>query len=71
MRVNPVEYGFNVFLRADAATGDYNDRAVGKVREAGFGWVRLQLVWRDLEPARASTTGRPSISGSPRRAAPA
>jgi hypothetical protein len=49
-----MEYGFNAYLLGNDAPGAaaFNNRALGLVREAGFGWVRLQLVWRDFERGR-------------------
>ncbi|HEY8601708.1 MAG TPA: beta-galactosidase, partial [Thermomicrobiales bacterium] len=52
--VGQAELGANAYLLGphdgDAAT--YNLRATGKLNEAGLGWVRFQLVWRDFEPWR-------------------
>ncbi len=47
-----IEYGFNTFLIGNSGGTDYNNKTLGKVREAGFGWIRIQLIWRDIEPAK-------------------
>ena len=47
--VKHIEYGFNTFLVGGQTDGSYNNATVGKVKEAGFGWVRIQLIWRDFE----------------------
>ncbi len=47
--VNHIEYGFNTFLVGGNTDGSFNDGTIGKVQEAGFGWVRLQLIWKDFE----------------------
>ena len=44
-------YGFNVFLIGNSGGANFNNRTMGKVREAGFGWVRVQLQWQELEPS--------------------
>ena len=56
MRIAPlqarhIEYGFNAFLSGNPAETSLNTRTMGKVREAGFGWVRVQLQWAEFEPA--------------------
>jgi polysaccharide biosynthesis protein PslG len=51
-RANHIEYGFNTFLIGNFANINYNNRVLGKVREAGFGWIRIQLVWKDFEEVR-------------------
>jgi hypothetical protein len=48
-RANHIEYGFNAYLIGNFANVNYNNQVLGKVREAGFGWVRIQLVWKDFE----------------------
>ena len=47
-----IEYGFNTYLIGNSAGAEHNKATLGKVSEAGFGWVRLQLIWRDVEPAK-------------------
>jgi len=44
-------YGFNVFLAGNSGGAGFNTRTMGKVREAGFGWVRVQLQWSEFEPS--------------------
>jgi len=44
-------YGFNVFLIGNSGGAGFNTRTMGKVREAGFGWVRVQLQWSEFEPS--------------------
>ncbi len=51
-RANHIEYGFNAYLIGNYANINYNNQTLGKVREAGFGWVRIQLVWKDFEESR-------------------
>lgn len=51
-RAGHIEYGFNAYLIGNFANVNYNNRVLGKVREAGFGWVRVQLVWKDFEEVR-------------------
>ena len=46
MRIAPlqaghIEYGFNAFLSGNPTETGLNTRTMGKVREAGFGWVRV------------------------------
>ncbi|MFN8511956.1 MAG: cellulase family glycosylhydrolase [Chloroflexia bacterium] len=48
---NGLQYGFNVFLAGNAAGASDNAFAMGKVRESGFGWIRIQLQWREFEPS--------------------
>ena len=47
-------YGFNVFLAGNSQGADFNARTMGKVRESGFGWVRVQLQWSEFEPSPGS-----------------
>jgi hypothetical protein len=52
-RVDPVKgphigYGMNVWLY----NHEHNDRVLGLVREAGFGWVRQWVPWSDHEPEK-------------------
>jgi len=49
-----IEYGFNTFLIGNSGGIEYNNSTLGKVREAGFGWVRIQLIWRDIEPTKGA-----------------
>ena len=49
-RAAHIEYGFNAYLIGNFANRPYNDQTLGKIREAGFGWTRIQLVWKDFEP---------------------
>ena len=47
------ELGANAYLvgTQDPASAGYNARTTGALNEAGLGWVRFQLVWRDFERA--------------------
>lgn len=47
-------YGFNVFLAGNSDGASFNTRTMGKVRESGFGWVRVQLQWSEFEPTPGS-----------------
>jgi len=47
-------YGFNVFLIGNSGGAAFNTRTMGKVNEAGFGWVRVQLQWSEFEPSPGS-----------------
>jgi hypothetical protein len=47
-----LQYGFNVFLIGNAPGATYNSQILQKVQGAGFGWVRIQLVWSDFEPVK-------------------
>ncbi len=47
--VNHIEYGFNTFMVGGNNDGSFNNGTISKVQEAGFGWVRLQLIWKDFE----------------------
>ena len=47
--VNHIEYGFNTYMVGGSSDGSFNTGTTNKVKEAGFGWVRLQLIWRDFE----------------------
>ena len=47
-------YGFNAFLIGNSGGAAFNTRTMGKVREAGFGWVRVQLQWSEFEPSPGS-----------------
>jgi hypothetical protein len=51
LRTDGLQYGFNVFLAGNRAGAGINSFAMGKVQESGFGWVRLQLQWREFEPS--------------------
>ena len=41
-----IGYGMNVWL-----FGQDKDRVLGLVKDAGFGWIRQQVAWADLEPS--------------------
>jgi hypothetical protein len=45
------ELGANVYLNGaqNPAAAAYNARAAGALSDAGLGWARFQLVWRDFE----------------------
>lgn len=45
------EYGFNVFAREDANGQPFNQQVISAVKGAGFGWVRVPLLWANFEPA--------------------
>ena len=45
-------YGFNVFARADANGQQFNTQVINAVQGAGFGWVRLPVLWSDIERAK-------------------
>ncbi len=47
--VKHIEYGFNTFLVGNANGAAFNNATMGKVKESGFGWVRIQLIWKDFE----------------------
>jgi hypothetical protein len=51
LTVDELGYGFNVFLIGNAGGAAFNNRTMAKVNEAGFGWVRVQLQWREFEPS--------------------
>ncbi|HET8630798.1 MAG TPA: cellulase family glycosylhydrolase [Thermomicrobiales bacterium] len=51
LKAGHVEYGFNVFLGGNAESADLNSTTMAKVHEAGFGWVRVQLQWSEIEPS--------------------
>ncbi|MGN6360093.1 MAG: cellulase family glycosylhydrolase, partial [Thermomicrobiales bacterium] len=51
LQTKGLQYGFNVFLAGNAGGAELNSRTMAKVQEAGFGWVRVQLQWSELEPA--------------------
>src|SRR4051794_16666271 len=51
LRTGHLQYGFNVFLAGNSAGGGLTSRTMAKVQEAGFGWVRVQLQWQELEPS--------------------
>lgn len=51
LQARHVEYGFNVFLAGNADGAALNTRTMAKVNEAGFGWVRVQMQWSELEPS--------------------
>jgi hypothetical protein len=59
LRTEQLQYGFNVFLAGNSAGGGLNARTMAKVQEAGFGWVRVQLQWQELEPSPGSYNTTP------------
>ena len=44
-------YGFNIAWRGDDGGAAYNQKALDMVKQAGFGWVRIQVHWATLEPS--------------------
>ena len=44
-------YGWNIAARGDQDGADHNDRVIQAVQDTGFGWVRFQVEWRQLERA--------------------
>lgn len=48
LRMNPPEYGMQAFLwwRPEVASRD-----MGMIKEAGFGWVKQNIGWREVEGA--------------------
>lgn len=50
LQTNGLQYGFNVFLAGNQSGATGNDQAMAKVQESGFGWIRIQLQWREFEP---------------------
>jgi hypothetical protein len=51
LQTERVGFGFNIFLAGNDAGAALNARTMAKVEEAGFGWIRIQLQWRELEPS--------------------
>ncbi len=51
LRTTGLQYGFNTFLIGNPGGADYNQQTLGKVNDAGFGWIRIQMVWADVEPS--------------------
>ena len=47
-----VGYGFNVYLRGDAAGTSFTQQALSTVTDAGFSWIRIQAQWQTLEPSQ-------------------
>lgn len=45
-------YGFNVFARGDDDGEEFNDRTIGLIEDAGFGWIRIQIYWRGVQQQR-------------------
>ncbi|MGA7670330.1 MAG: cellulase family glycosylhydrolase [Nitrolancea sp.] len=45
-------YGFNVYARGDENGADFNSKTIDAVKGAGFNWVRIQVQWKSLEPAK-------------------
>lgn len=46
-----VGYGFNIFSWGDAASQGLNEKTDDIVKSAGFGWIRLQFQWSQIEPS--------------------
>jgi hypothetical protein len=42
-------YGFNIFARGDDTGAEFNQQTIAAVQEAGFGWVRIQIYWSDVQ----------------------
>ena len=42
-------YGWNVAVRGDKDGGPHNDKVIAAVQDTGFGWVRFQVEWRQIE----------------------
>jgi polysaccharide biosynthesis protein PslG len=42
-------YGWNVAVRGDKDGGPHNDKVISAVQDTGFGWVRFQVEWRQIE----------------------
>lgn len=42
-------YGFNVFARGDEAGAEFNQQTISSVQDAGFGWIRVQFYWKDIQ----------------------
>ena len=51
LKARHIEYGFNVFLSGNPTEAGFNSATMAKVNDAGFGWVRFQLRWDELEPS--------------------
>jgi len=49
----PSALGVNAYLMGDGSpeATAFNEATLNRADEAGFGWVRFQLVWRDFERA--------------------
>ena len=45
-------YGFNVYARGDENGADFNSKTIDAVKGAGFNWVRIQIQWKSVEPAK-------------------
>src|SRR5690606_13308128 len=45
-------YGFNVFARGDDNGQEHNERTIGLIQDAGFGWIRIQIYWRSVQQQR-------------------
>ena len=48
----PFAYGFNVAWTGDASAESFNARTIQMVQEGGFGWVRIQIEWAQVERAK-------------------
>jgi hypothetical protein len=46
-------YGFNIYARGDDQGTDFNAKTISAVKDAGFNWVRVQVVWSQFERANA------------------
>jgi hypothetical protein len=44
-----VGYGFNIAWHGDDHSQDFHQQTLDKVNEAGFGWIRIQVQWREIE----------------------
>lgn len=45
-------FGFNVAARGDDQGAEFNQKTIDMVKGAGFGWVRIQVQWSELEPQK-------------------
>lgn len=57
--VHEFAYGFNVAWRGDEQGDAFNRQTAELVQEAGFGWVRIQVEWKALEPQPGQWDFRP------------
>lgn len=57
--VQEFAYGFNVAWRGDEQGDAFNRQTAELVQEAGFGWVRIQVEWKALEPQPGQWDFRP------------
>ncbi|MEX2314263.1 MAG: cellulase family glycosylhydrolase, partial [Thermomicrobiales bacterium] len=49
-------YGFNIAWRGDEQAYSFHQQTLDKINEAGFGWIRIQVGWRDAEAAQGQYT---------------